>query len=717
MDNNRKSIKLYEPAGETDTPPAATSAPGSSKPAKRLRMTIMNRLLVTYFIAILVPAAALAAVSYNVTRTRLTGEAQSKTVSSLNSARNIYSDIESEIRLAIDFSAINDAVWRGIEDENLLMLENTLQFTYENSPLDFLNVTDADGRVIIRYSNSGESGDIVLNDPLVKKTLEESRAVSGTYIAPIELMRKEIDMKHERYDTIAERAEIDIIRSKKAAPSEKQRLDGAMVIGAARPVLGPYGDVIGIVYGGHVINRNHAIADHIKDTIFKDLDESGSVTIFQNDVRISTNVMTDSGVRSTGTRVQAEVAGSVMKRGETWKGRTFVLDSWSIAAYEPVMDINSQIIGMLYVGISEDRYAAMAVDSTKTVMAVALACLILIGTPVFFITAKSVSGRLSKLSGATDSVARGDLTVGIDMEGNDEISDLSAAFNTMVENLREMTGQVRAGVSMLKSSSESIMGYSQDHAARISQQSAAVSEISSTVEELSASSRQIAASADSIASLSERTLAGAKSGGKAVIETENGVEEIKSKARESADSVMEMGEKSQEIGNVINIINEITEKTKLIAFNAAIEAAGAGEAGRRFSIVAVEVRNLAENVVESTDEIKTIIQEIRESTQSSVMASDAGVRKVEKGLELARNARATLDRIVDLMNECYEAASQISKATQQQETASEQVVNAVREISKMTGDSLKGAEQGREASEQLNQLAQKLEGLVERFKV
>lgn len=349
---------------------------------------------------------------------------------------------------------------------------------------------------------------------------------------------------------------------------------------------------------------------------------------------------------------------------------------------------------------------------TYRIVFIVVVLIILISVLLSYISSKLIADGFRRLSEAASRVASGDLTCEIEYSGNDEVAQLVESFNMMIRNLKQIARQIDSGVLMMTSHSSQILKNSQENSARLSEQAAAITQITAAVEELSATSKQISSGAELIEGMSKETLDTASTGVDAVKRTVEGVHEISEKTSEASDRVVSLGAKSQEIGGAVRMINDIADRTKLIAFNAAIEAAGAGEAGKRFSVVAVEVRSLADNVVESTREIKRIIQQIQDTTNSSLMATEQGARKVDEGIELADDAMRKMDRIVEHMREASEAATRISQSTQHQETASEQVVTSVRELLQMTQQSVNEAHQSREASEQLNDLARKLEETV-----
>lgn len=720
--SEKKGLTLYEGNDEqTDEQTKhiknnTSDSRGSGKTKKkRIRITIMARLMTSFIMLIVIPMTILGVMTYSIVKKQVVLQAQAKTISDLNVARNIYTQVSRDIESAVRYAASRQELINSVRTVDKNRAQFSIMEFYKNESFDFLNVTDTAGRVIVRATNPDISGDSVTDDILVKTMMESGHVTSGTYISEKKQLEKERDLKNTDYKTLADRSYLELIPTNGAKPTDLIANEKGMVIGAGSPIRNEAGEIIGYIYGGYLINRNFGIVDKIKKTIYQGLDDAGTATIFQDDLRISTNVQTLDGKRAIGTRVSLPVYEAVLEHGEVWKSRAFVVNMWYVTAYEPIRDITGKIIGILYVGIKESEYVLVAQQARNLVFLIALICLFVMGIPASYLISRSISNRLRRITDATREISAGDLTVLIEDIGNDEITDLVSFFNVMTKNLRTLASQIYGGVALMTSSANQILSTSRQHEDRLMDQSAAISEITATVEEFSSASKQISSSASSIANMADKTLEKAKFGGQAVSETADGVKQIKENTMGSAAKILSLGEKSQDIGNVVKIINDIADNTKLIAFNAAIEAAGAGEAGKRFAVVAVEVRNLAENVVESTEEIKSIIHEIQNTTKSSVMASEEGVAKVGKGMELAAKANELLDEIVMLMEDTNQSARQISGSTQQQMTASEQLVSAIKDFYQMNKDSVVGSKQTTEAAQQLNDLAESLIELVEKF--
>ncbi|MBF0183055.1 MAG: hypothetical protein HQM06_01510 [Magnetococcales bacterium] len=251
---------------------------------------------------------------------------------------------------------------------------------------------------------------------------------------------------------------------------------------------------------------------------------------------------------------------------------------------------------------------------------------------------------------------------------------------SIVKNIRSMVELVATATGQVLSSANGIAAAVSDEVAIATEQSAAVTEITASMEELSATSNQINENAGSVLSVSTQTLEVADQGRIAAEQVMRTMKQINDDNQKTISDVVELGRKSQEINRVMEIINGIADQTKLIAFNAAIEASSAGEAGARFGVVAVEIRRLADSVMESTREISDNLKEIQESVNRLVIASEAGAKGIQSGSSLTEETVGFLNDIFSGAQATNDAAKQISLSTQQQKTATTQIVFALKEI-------------------------------------
>jgi len=252
---------------------------------------------------------------------------------------------------------------------------------------------------------------------------------------------------------------------------------------------------------------------------------------------------------------------------------------------------------------------------------------------------------------------------------------------------------LQSAIDVITSASEEIAWQAQAQAQGAADQATAVAQVVATIEELSHTAMLIAEAADRVTSSVESNLAQVESARKTVQETVAGMENAKSKVQALAQRILALGEKAQQIGTIIDLINDIADETHLLALNAAIEAAGAGEHGRRFAVVAAEVKRLADRALHSTEEVRALVSEVQAATNAAVMATEEGVREAEQGMALAYRSGESITGIVEGVQQALRSAQDISLATQQQRSASAQAAVTVRNISEVSQQTAAGSQQ------------------------
>ncbi len=335
----------------------------------------------------------------------------------------------------------------------------------------------------------------------------------------------------------------------------------------------------------------------------------------------------------------------------------------------------------------------------------------------------ALQAKVQELSEILERAAGGDLSVDLVPEIAAEasyarpITDLSTSFNHTLGNLRLLVGQIRNGGEQIAASAGELLATAEEHAVSATQQSSAVTETTSTIEELAATAAQIADTAEAVARYAAETLRYAEQGREAVGLSVDSMDKIAFRVEQIATRALSLGEKSQEIGRILDVIDDLADQTNLLALNAAIEAARAGEHGRGFAVVASEVRKLAERSMNATKDIQGIIGEIQAETNSTIIASEEGAKEVRAGTTLARGVVDALERISGMVDETTTAAKEISIATQQQRSASDQVVAAMNQVSDVSRQYAVGSKQAAAAAAQLNVLAAELRASIAQFKV
>ncbi len=335
---------------------------------------------------------------------------------------------------------------------------------------------------------------------------------------------------------------------------------------------------------------------------------------------------------------------------------------------------------------------------------------------VFHNIMNQLGGEPAYVSGILKRMADGDLSVELEFDKKMQAS-MCASMELMIEHLSNMMSRISEAAMVNNSFASELSTAVEEQAATSTEQSAAVAEITSTMEEFSASSTQIADHANLVVDIASKTWENTKRGAGAVESVLMKMSDITNDSQKSIEEIVELGRKSREITKVMEIINAIADQTKLIAFNAALEASSAGEAGKRFGVVAVEIRRLADSVMESTGEIESKINEIQEAINRLVIASEKGAKGIQEGMEYSNQTAGVLGEIVDDAQATTDAAKQISLSTQQQKTASTQVVTALREIVSGAGQTSESIGRIHSISSELAGVSDNLRALVEAFKV
>jgi methyl-accepting chemotaxis protein len=314
-------------------------------------------------------------------------------------------------------------------------------------------------------------------------------------------------------------------------------------------------------------------------------------------------------------------------------------------------------------------------------------------------------------------MAAGDMTVRVDGEYHGDHRKIVESINTVAASLEKALREVSEAVSATASASSEISSSTEQMAAGAQEQTSQAGEVASAVEEMTKTIMENSRNASAAAETAKNAKQNAERGMEVVAETVDGMRRIAEVVQLSAGTVRELGKSSDQIGEIISVIDDIADQTNLLALNAAIEAARAGEQGRGFAVVADEVRKLAERTTKATKEIAGMIKKIQSDTAGAVSSMEQGTGEVERGKELANRAGTSLQEIVGVSQKVTDMVTQIAAASEQQSSASEQISKNVEGISKVTSETAQGTQQIARAAEDLNRLTERLQELVARFTV
>lgn len=434
--------------------------------------------------------------------------------------------------------------------------------------------------------------------------------------------------------------------------------------------------------GRELINNNIHAVDVIKE-------QTGALaTIFLDDTRITTNVTLDNGKRATGTKAAPEVVAKVLRGGENFIGEADVVGKKFLTAYTPLRSREGNVIGMWFVGIEKEQ-ADQIIGQLKRLIGLVLLGCIVVGSITSFLFTNFILKPIPHLLTAFHRASRGDLTTEVPVLSRDEIGSLAREFNYMLQKQRESMILVRNATERINETTMQISKGNEELAQRTQEQASTLEELSATIEELSASIQMVASNAAQGEKLSQATLDVVEEGKKVIAETIMAIQEI---------SVS-----SNQIAEIIKVVNDIAFQTNLLALNAAVEAARAGEQGRGFSVVAEEVRNLANRTAESAEEIAALISE--------------SVAKVDNGNQMVMKAGETLDLIVENTKRTFDANAEVAAAMREQAEASVQIQTAVEHMNQVTQQNAAMVQELASSSQALDGEAGNLQALVEKFTV
>ncbi len=435
--------------------------------------------------------------------------------------------------------------------------------------------------------------------------------------------------------------------------------------------------------GNFLIEGNYQLIDLIGQRT------GDKVTIFRNDTRVATNVMKNNE-RQVGTQASTQVVQAVLKEGRTYIGRAEVVGTWNESAYEPIKDAAGNIIGIWFVGVPSATYDTM-VDHFRWSMIGYSAFGIIIGFLAAFLIAYTVHAPLNRITTCIEQASDGDLSTLIPHKADDELGILAKRINKMMAKMSELIGKTQNLIVTIGQSNANLLSNSNNcnmlmqdmtvcsqamsknagNQAELTDQSRqAINEMSAAVQQLAQNAQEVTASALTATLKAED---GQKQVGKAIQQ----IEIISHTVNNSAAIVEGLGDKSQEVGQIVDLITSIADQTNLLALNAAIEAARAGEQGRGFAVVAEEVRKLAEESGEAAKRIAFLINEVQIEANRAVTAMHDGTREVSNGTQIVASAGTAFQQIIQSFGTVNQQIQEMSAASEEMAASAESALQSI----------------------------------------
>lgn len=327
----------------------------------------------------------------------------------------------------------------------------------------------------------------------------------------------------------------------------------------------------------------------------------------------------------------------------------------------------------------------------------------------------TMSASLQDKAALAQQIATGDLTVSVKPASDRDL--LAQAFQVMIDNLRKVNQEVVAGVTVLSGSVSEIMAGTNQLAVGATETASAITETTTTVEEVKQTAKLSSQKAKYVSETAQQAAHISETGRKAVEESIEGIEQIRAQMSLIADSIVQLSEQSQAIGEIIATVNDLSEQSNLLAVNASIEAARAGEQGKGFAVVAQEVKNLAEQSKQATVQVRAILGQIQKATTRAVLATEQGSKSVEAGTKQSRRAGDAITQLSESIIESAQAANQIAVSAHQQLTGMDQLSIAMESIKVATVQNAESTRQAEIAANNLHGLGLKLKTLVEQYRV
>lgn len=572
----------------------------------------------------------------------------------------ILSEEKKMVTIEANSFKINNEFVKGLVEGNreIILQEAVKIFTeVNNNGVDILEIGDARGTVLVRAHDPQMYGDTKADSILYKKALDGETT-----------------------------ADLDIGKS-------------GLAVRAIAPIVDKEGRMIGTITVGKRLSDG--LVDKVK------ADTGADVTIFDGNKRIATTLIQD-GKRVIGTTQDNQtILQTVLQEGKTYHGETELMGKPYKVIYNPLVNQHGDKLGMVFVGLPKEVVINAQKKSTYSLLLIALIAGLAASITAYFISLQIVR-PINKLKGMVEQVAKGDLSQKIESNTNqDEIGLLTQGFAVMVDNLKELVNDVSSAVEQMNLSTKELAGTAEESTRAADQvaqtveelamgadeQSKHINDTSGNIKEVAQLVTGVVNDTQKIADNSNRVARDAYEGGQALEGAIKQMKEIRDTVSQSADAVGGLGERSQEIGNIVEMITGIAEQTNLLALNAAIEAARAGEQGRGFAVVAEEVRVLAEQSAQAAKQIASLIQAVQRDTENTVRVMNQGEEKVEEGVTRVLHVGEIFKQIIHSVEAITSQIQGVAKAAENMGERNGQVVEAIDNIASIIEESAASTEE------------------------
>lgn len=490
--------------------------------------------------------------------------------------------------------------------------------------------------------------------------------------------------------------------------------------------------------GSTLMNDNFEIVDKIGS------DTGGTITIFQGDTRIATNVILENGDRAVGTKVSEVVAEAVLKNKDFYFGEANVAGHIYQTAYKPLLNEEGDVVGIFYVGAPQNIIDNVVTKILKNFLVI-LFVIILISFAVITIFSNRIKKRLLNITSVLKDAGQGDFTKTLVDNTNDELSDVSTSFNQMASSMKELINEVTNSSSLVETASNELLWNAKETSdstqnvtdsvqmivENMAKQQEMVEDSANAINEITMGINQVSENALNVADASLTSINTAVSGQQSVENIINQMAEIYKSNVETTEVIKELESQSIEIGKIIEAITAISNQTNLLALNAAIEAARAGEHGKGFAVVAEEVRKLSEETNNSASLISTIVEAIQKDIVKAAEMMDHTHGEIESGIKLVKDTGTTFQQIVSSFEVANDGIQELSAISEEMAASMEKINSSIKSVAKLakttsedadaifniTEEQIALTEQVADAASMLTGKAETLRKVIERFKI